>query len=478
MDYNKNHVIIVRPFPMLDEFRNQKNVIPMGPLYLADSLINASYNVSIVDTVNEYALKQIDKLVSEKTLCIGISTMSGTQLSNAIIIARALKSRYPDLPLIWGGCHVSYLPELTLKSDLVDYIVWGEGEDTFVSLLDLIKNSSPVYELPGIGFKDGKDVFLGKKSEYTSLNNTFHLPYHLVEMDNYARELIIGAKREFPVWTSRGCPFKCKFCANTNTIWPNNKMRYHTLDHVVNDVKTLVNKYGADMITLADEGLTLDGERLVEILEAIRKEGIFIKYRFAARADLLLRLKEELWELMKDYGVVAIAFAPESGSQKILDYMGKNITLNQIYQVDELLTKYKFYKSFNILTCTPRETREDLKQTLKLVADLACTSLDSPYPFGTTNIYVPLPGTELYEDAIKYGFNPPDCLEDWVKFDFSDIDESTDTVRPWVSRENFDYVKKAIFMINKVNHHLKGPETNVKSVKDILHEIDRLITEG
>jgi len=288
----KKHIIIINPIPMKEKLRSQSLHLPYGPLYLASSLIDAGYEVSVVCADNKNVLKQIDQLVSKNTLCFGISTMSGTQLANAILIAKTLKSKYPGIPRMWGGVHVTALAEQTLKSDLVDYIVWGEGENTIISLLEKIGNNDidSLHGMPGIGFKKGDEFFIGENSGYTALDKTFHLPYHLLDMEQYVRKLAIGANREFPIWTSRGCPYRCRFCSNTSVIWPNTKIRYHTIDHVVSDVKTLVNKYGADLITLEDENFLMDEQRFIEMLKAIRNEGIFIKYRFAARVDVLLKL--------------------------------------------------------------------------------------------------------------------------------------------------------------------------------------------
>lgn len=475
---NKKHIIIIRPFPMKNELRIETLSIPLGPLYLAHSLLNSGYKVSIVDANNEEALDQIDKEFSEDTLCFGISTMSGTQLKNAVFIAKKLKEKYPSIPLVWGGVHVTALPKETLENELVDYIVWGEGEDTTPILLNAIKNNDldSLEGVAGIGFKKNNKLFIGKNSGYTSLEQYFKLPYYLLDMDRYIRGLMIGATREIPIWTSRGCPFGCKFCSNSSKTWPNTKVRFHTIEHVVNDVKTLVGRYGIDMITFGDENFFWNEKRLVDILKGIRKEGIFVKYRFLTRIDLLLKIKEETWQVLKDNGLAAIVTGPESGSQRILDYMGKGITVEQIYKVDQLLTKYEFYKTYNILICTPEETREDLNLSLKLILDLASTSTNSPYPIAL-NKYIPLPGTEIYEDAIKKGFKSPKNLDEWGKFDFEDIDKTRGIVRPWIFDQDFSYIQEAISLVDKLNNEFKGPKANLESINRISKEISNFIDQ-
>ena len=467
-----SQIIIIRPIPTKNV---QQLYLPLGPLYLAESLLAAGYEVSIVDEDNENALKKIYRITSNNTICFCMSVMSGRQIANAISIAKKLKARY-NIPLIWGGVHITALPKQSLKNQFVDYVVWGEGENTLLSLIEMIRSKKFLPGKKGIGYKNGDVLYVGENSGYTSLDRTFHLPYHLLDMDRYAKKLMIGAAREFPIWTSRGCPFRCKFCSNSSSVWPNTKIRYHTIDHIVNDVRTLVTNYGADMISFSDEGFLINEKRFIDILKAIRKEGIFIKYRFTARVNLLLKLKEETWKILKEYGVVSIGAAPESGSQRILDYMGKGITLEQIYKVDELLSKYNFYKTYNMLICTPRETIEDLKLTLKLVLNLAKTSMSSPYPFGTLHKYIPLPGTELYLDAIKCGFSSPQTLEEWGQVElFDDWDRFSyeKVARPWVS--DATYVEKATSVVEKLNMELKGPKTDKNSVKEILGKVSCLV---
>jgi len=376
---NNGHVIIVRPMPNEKPSYNALP-LPLGPLYLAESLLAANYRVNIIDTDNKNAIREIEDLISNDTLCIGISTMSGMQLGNAIIIAKYFKTKYPGLALVWGGVHITALPHQTLQNELVDYIVWGEGEISFVRLLNSIrkKDFDSLNNIEGIGFKQNGNQVVTKNSGYTSLNKTFNLPYFLLDMDRYARKLLLGAEREFMVWTSRGCPFNCNFCFNSSTIWSNRKVRFHTVESIVADVKKLVNEYHADTIYFTDENFIFNKKRMFEILEAIRKEKIFIKFRFISRIDTLLKLDKYSWEKLKKYGLIFVGTGIESGSQRILDYMNKRITLEQIYKMDDLLTEFEINKGYNFMICMPTEKKEDMRQTLRLIIDLARNSTYCP----------------------------------------------------------------------------------------------------
>lgn len=474
----KKRVILINPLSVKIKMLGSSLRLPYGPLYLSESLYRHDYDPCIVYTTNDEAIKEVKQLVTDDTLCIGISTMSGTQLSNAIYIARILKEMYPHLPLVWGGVHVTALPEQTLKSELVDLLVWGEGENVFPVVLKAIENNdlSSLAGLPGVGIKLNGQVVIGPNSGYTSLQDrVFELPYHFLDMSRHCRKLITGQEREFKIWTSRGCPFRCRFCSNSSKLWPNTRMRYHSVEHIVHDVSVLHRTYGADCITFADEGFLQNEKRFIGILEAIRNEGMFLKYRFSARIDLLLRLKPETWDMMKEYGVIAIGCAPESGSQRILDYMGKGITLEQIYKLDDILTKYKFFKTFNILICTPSETIEDLKATLLLLCNLADTSKYCPYPIGELNKYIPLPGTELFDDAIMKGFKPPKKLEEWGYFDYTDVRKTKHIVRPWMSDEDYEFIEKAATLMERLNHEFTGEDANISKINQLILAIKKLI---
>ena len=467
---NKNFIIIY-PSARVNSVLPQWSP-PLGGLYLADALIKDGYSVSILDDDTEEIERRLPLLVNSETVALGISSLSGTQLRNGLIIAEFIRKRYPNIPIIWGGAHVTALPEQTLQSELVDYIVWGEGEESLPELLDCIRNKKSYKHIKGIGYKNNGSPVLTQIRPYTGLDGVFELPYHLLEMDKYARKLNIGFNKNFFIYTSRGCPFRCKFCSNSSRIWPNTKMRYHSVEHMLNDISNLVNNYGMDSITLGDQNFFVHEERLVSICKALIKANFGIKYRVSARVDLLFRLKPSTWELLKKADFIAIGVGIESGSKKMLDLMGKGITLEQIYKVDSLLTKYKFYKSFNFMTCLPTETISDVKLTLELILRLAESSRYSPFPFSTLHKYIPLPGTELYDTAIQHGFLPPKFIEGWTEFEDENVSETYNVVRPWLSAEMRDYVFAANKLIEKLNVlYLGDLKSDQKAISQKIKEI-------
>lgn len=467
--------VIIYPPASLAKYSPTK-ILPLGGLYLADSLLKQGYSIAIVDDNIESIKKSIDNLIGNQTIAFGISTLSGTQLKNAISIAKFLRVCYPDKPIIWGGVHITALPLQTLQSELVDFIVWGEGEESLPKLLKAIKSHGDLSQIKGIGYKEKGKAIITENSGYTKIDKkVFKLPYYLLNMENYQRKMLIGLNRCFTVFSSRGCPFRCKFCSNSNSIWPNTKMRYHSLEHIINDIDILVREYNADGITFADENFFVDEQRLIDICQALQKRKFNIKFRTSARADLLSKLTENTWELLKDSGFIGITVGIESGSQRVLDFIGKGITLDEIYRVDDLLTRYNFYKTYNFMTCVPGETIDDLRETLRLILYLSKTSRYCPYPFGELNKFIPLPGTELFNIAMEYGFRPPNTIEGWVDFDLVNTEGTVETVRPWLSNELLLYVNNANRLIEELNSLYVGNDSNNPEINLLFEKIESLI---
>lgn len=479
MSMCKNFILIYPPIYPRESFSSYMPgtlIVPLGGLYLADALIKNGYSIAIIDYETiEDTIRKIDFLIGTETIAFGISSLSGTQLSNGLAIARHLREHYRKIPIIWGGAHATAIPRQTLENEFVDFIVWGEGEGSIVGLLDCIKTGKKPEQIKGIGYKNNGVGVITDKSDYTHLKETFELPYYLLDMNKYARKMNIGLDKCHTVLTSRGCPFRCKFCSNSSSIWPNTKMRYHSIKHIIKEIALLINNYGADGITFGDENFFVEEKRIVSICEALVAENFKIKYRAGGRADLLSRLKSSTWDLLKKTGFVGISVGIETGSQRMLDFMGKGITLEQIFKVDSLLTEYSFFKTYNFLTCLPTETVDDIKMTLKLIIDLAKNSLYCPFPFGTLSKFIPLPGTEMCDIAKKHGFIPPNSMQGWTIFDFKEISEMHNITRPWISKEIINFLSHANRLIEELNALFIGRDINRADVLRKIEEISKLI---
>ena len=449
--------------------------LPQGGLFIAEELIRRGMTVSILQDVKEKLYKQIDEAVTSNTIAFGISTLSGNMLSHAMDIARYIRKNYPDKPIIWGGTHATAVRKQTLESPLADYIVWGEGEHVLPDLLEAIQTGKGFEKIKGIGYKIGNKTHITARSDYNDIERIFNLPYHILNMEKYTRKMAVGGERWLPLITSRGCPFKCKFCHNTSEVYSMRKMRLHTLDHIVHNINKLIDDYDCDAIGFDDELTAANDKRLVAICNAIRT-GVKrnLTYRIISRVDLLLRLKDETLKLMRDTGFVSVTYGIESGSQRVLDYMSKDITLKQVYEVDERMNKFGFFKCFNFMMGIPTETIDEMKMTLRLCAQLQRNSKTSPYPCSCATTFCPLPDTGLYTEAKKRGFIEPQNLQGWTNLDTEDVMGTRKTIRPWLSEEEAKFAILADKKIAEISRLFVGKGADHKMIDRALDSLERI----
>ncbi len=447
--------------------------LPMGGLFIAEELIRRGITVAIVHGEIQEIIQKIDRLAANDTVAFGISTLSGDMLKQAMLIARNIRRNHPDKPIIWGGIHPTAVREQTLRHPLVDYIVWGEGEFVLPKLLEAIRTGKGFEKIKGIGYKTGRHTYVTGLSDYTPLGRIFDLPYHLLDINRYLRKMLIGGDRWLPVMTSRGCPFGCKFCNNSSSTYPNTKVRFHTLDHILSNISLLVDKYDVDAIGFDDELTAVDDKRIVDLCHALRSLNRSLTYRISSRVDVIARLSDSTLRLMRDTGFVAVGYGIESGSQRILDFIGKNITIKQIMDADKRLTEFGFYKSYNFMIGLPTETIQEMKMTLRLLVKLARNSKYCPYPCSQVPAYVPLPDTELFLIAQKHGFRPPQDLEGWVDLDSHYVEETRNRIRPWLTQDLAAFAAKANKMVSEISTHFTGRCVDQDEIDSLLDELEQ-----
>ena len=190
--------------------------------------------------------------------------------------------------------------------------------------------------------------------------------------------------------------------------------------------------------------------------------------------DLLLRLKDETLKLMRDTGFVSVCYGIESGSQRVLDYMSKDITLKQVHENHERMTKFGFFKSFNFMNGLPTETIDEMKMTLRLCAQLQRSSKTSPYPCPSVSTFIPYPDTGLYYEAKKRGFKEPQNLQGWTDLDNEDIMGTRKTIRPWLSEEEAKFAVSADKKVAEISQFFIGKDADHKKIDRALDSLERI----
>jgi anaerobic magnesium-protoporphyrin IX monomethyl ester cyclase len=269
-----------------------------------------------------------------------------------------------------------------------DFVILGEAEHTLMELITLLKDGGTAFDtVNGLAFKtqDG----LHKTMSRAVLKDLDSLPlpaWDLVDMKRY-KEIWIKNKGYFSIniSTTRGCPFKCNWCAKP--IYGN---RYNSRSpaHVVQEIKYLKDNFQMDHIWFCDDIFGLKPGWVLEFAALLKKEKLKIRFKIQSRADLLVQ--DKLVDALHEAGCETVWIGAESGSQKILDAMDKGITIEQVKIATGLMKKYHINPSFFIQFGYPGETKADIKQTIQMINELL------PFEIGISVSY-PLPGTVFYE---------------------------------------------------------------------------------
>ena len=142
---------------------------------------------------------------------VAMTVMPGPQLVSAVPLARRLKERFPSIPIVWGGYFPSLYPRPALNAPYVDWIVRGQGEQTFVELLDVLTGRRDPVTIAGLGFQVGSTASLGPERHWSGPDAFPPPPYAKIDVDQYLHSTFLG-RRNAVYQTSIGCPYSCNFC--------------------------------------------------------------------------------------------------------------------------------------------------------------------------------------------------------------------------------------------------------------------------
>jgi radical SAM superfamily enzyme YgiQ (UPF0313 family) len=368
---------------------------PLGTLYAASFMRQNGYEVSLFDTMfSEYPEEVIPVFEKMKPHFFVLyddgfnylTKMCLTNMRNAAFkMIRLAKAN--GCTVIVSSSDATDRFEMYLDAG-ADFILLGEAEITLLKLVNAIqKNETDFFDIEGLAFLRNETVVKTKKRSVMQDLDELPFPaWDIIDMEPYRQSWMKHAGYfSMNVATTRGCPFKCNWCAKP--IYGN---RYNTRSpqNVVNELKMLKAVFHFDHIWFCDDIFGLKPGWIKEFADLIEKEKLSFKFKMQGRVDLLL--KENNIKDLSRAGCDNIWMGAESGSQKILDAMDKGTTVQQIFDATRLLKKNGINASFFIQFGYPGETYDDIKKTIAMINKLL------PYEIGISVSY-PLPGTVFYE---------------------------------------------------------------------------------
>jgi radical SAM superfamily enzyme YgiQ (UPF0313 family) len=396
---------------------------PLGLLYSTTEIVKAGYEVDIFDTrvIKGDWRPDLQKLIGEDVLCVGVSVMSGSPIKHAISIGRFVKSLDRTIPVVWGGPHATFYPETILRDEWsADYVISGYASKSFKDLVDSIGESKKPESVNGVAWRD-RDEIRSNPDRQTSFEHIDYLdiPYHLIN-DYGPYGQTDQDKRIFSMYSALGCPYQCTFCSSPAQYRPIAKKKWVPLDAnvIVDHVEHVVDRYDANYIYFIDDDSFPKLEHVEGIIDAIQDRGIKVGLGFrGARINEIKRMSHDFLDKLVAGGTDIMHIGAESGSDRILKMLKKNCTFDEIVECNKKLSVHpEITAAYNFIMGLPTETMEDLKKTrdmmLRLVDDHPNCILFAP------NKFRPLPGTELYLQAQdEWGYEMPNTLQAWSEIE-------------------------------------------------------------
>jgi anaerobic magnesium-protoporphyrin IX monomethyl ester cyclase len=413
----------MRPIVMIQPHEGNYNKVmkpwvPLSLLSAAIKLDQEGYPVRIIDQrVEENWKELLLRALTENPICLGVTSMTGSQILGAIEASRIVRSQNPNITIIWGGVHSTLFPEQTLANDFIDIVVKNEGEETFYHTVKNLEANLPLNDVAGICFKQADRIITNPERPFVNLDDYAIPPYHLIDVHKYIHQYF-SEKQVVELESSRGCPYNCAFCYNE----PYNHRKWRPLspEKVVERLLYMKENYSLCSFHFVDDSFFISRERANEIMRIIIDRKLQVKLGFQGiRVNTMARITDEELQLLYKAGTRFLQFGVESGSPRMLEVINKRIKVEEVIDLNRRLAAFPdLIPYYNFMCGFPTETKEDVFQTTALAWQLLKEnkkSLISPF-----HHYKPYPGTALASLAMSNRFDIPQTLEAWGHFDWTE----------------------------------------------------------
>ena len=411
--------------------------MPLALLSIGSALDAKHYEVIIVDgRVSKNPLKELLEHASE-ALCFGVTALTGNPLRDALYITRSIKAAQPGLPVIWGGWHPSLFPKATLKEESsIDITVQGQGEITFRELVACLDAGADLQAVAGIAYRDTSGAIVQNPGR--ALEDMNFLPgvnYDLIEIEPYFR---LKGQRQLDYISSAGCRFRCTFCADPFVF--NRKWTAIQPDRMGEELAYWKKRFQFTDVNFQDETFFTKRKRVTQIASQLLEKGVKTTWAGTMRADQGARMTEEDFDICKKSGLRRVLVGVESGSQEMMDWLKKDIKLEQVYETARRCAQRDIAVIFPFIVGFPKESAASVKSTLQMAAEL-----NAMHPKFTTPIFYfkPYPGSKITDEVVAAGYKLPKGIEEWADFDY--IGSSG----PWVDSEKYRLIENFKFY-NKI----------------------------
>jgi anaerobic magnesium-protoporphyrin IX monomethyl ester cyclase len=416
----KLKVALIRsPIVFKDGGMNNEATPAIGFAYILGFLRKFGYEPVMVDAIGEnlhqiwptpdyptfncrgLKFEEIINRVPKGTQVIGFSGMFSGEWPILRDLILEVRKHFPEALLICGGEHATSLAEYSLRDcPSLDLIVLGEGEQTFLDVLETYSDTGSFNNINGTAYLDDEGNFCFNEGPPPRIRNIDEVPWphwpkgYMEKFWNAGKSYGVGSERDMPFMVSRGCPYQCTFCSSPE-MWTTRYL-LRDVDDCISEVKHYIKHYQITALQFYDLTAIIKKDWIVQFCQKLIEENINLKWSLPSgtRSEAL---DAEVLALLKKTGCNYLAYAPESGSETTLKNIKKKIKLPNLTKSVLEAKRLGMVLRVNLIIGFPCETWKDVFRTLIYGLKMVFHGADEVAP----NLYSPYPGTEIFNELVK-----------------------------------------------------------------------------
>jgi radical SAM superfamily enzyme YgiQ (UPF0313 family) len=418
--------------------RNRR--FPLSILSIA-AVVEGKEEYTIVDgNLDPNPTESLINLIKENSVeVLAVTVMPGPQTVGAVASCKEIRSRFPNLPIVWGGYFATNYTAAALNAGYVDYAVRGQGEQTFLQLLEALRGHRDLKDIPGLSYKDqdGKSCN-NPERPLKGLDDHPWYPYHRLPAEKYLLPTFLG-KRTAVHQASIGCPYRCNFCGVVNFSGSREKMESPARTESI--LRHLAKTYGVDAVQFYDNNFFLREGHTRELAD--RMAPLNFRWWCEGRSDVIMKYSDATFEALRRAGCAMIFFGAESGSNETLKEMNKDLCAEDTVALASRIRRFGIIPEFSIIFGNPKDPEGDTRVCIRFIRRLKSLNPDAEI---IVEHYTPVPQrARMYgdvEDKVQFPTTP----DEWATEHWQRYATQKDPQTPWLRRptkqliDNFELV--------------------------------------
>ncbi len=377
------HVLLINP--TITKRRSAR--FPFAVLNLAAAL-DERYASSIIDgnVDRDFVSTAVRTLGGGHVDAVGISVMGGPQLRTAILVSKAIRARFPSIPIIWGGHFPTICAAPSLNVPYVDYAIRAQGEQTLLELLDVLFGaaSGTLDSIAGLSWRRDGQIVHNSNRAFSTAGLGRSLPYERLEDPRHYFSRTFLGQRTGGYQAALGCRFRCTFCGVAAMF--RGKTALPPAQRLEQELRLLNNKFGMDSIQFFDHNFFDREEDTAPLLEVLA--GLQMPWWCFARADALLNLSERSWALVRRSKLRMAYIGAESPSDWLLHDVRKGTRTDQTLEAVEKCRSNGVIPELSFMLAPPQDPEGETERTFEFIRHIKRLH---PQTEIMLYIYAPLP---------------------------------------------------------------------------------------